>query len=71
MRYRRVDEKGGTYFFTVNLANRNGSLLVDAIDTLRNCMSLVMQHHPFSIDAIVVLPEHIHALWTLQEDDSD
>ena len=30
-----------------------------------------MQRHPFTIDAIVVLPEHLHALWTLPEDDND
>ncbi len=54
--------KGGTYFFTVNLADRQGSLLVDEIDILRNAMSLVMERHLFTIDAIVVLPEHLHTL---------
>ncbi len=49
MKYRRADVKGGTYFFTVNLANRQGSLLIDEIDILRNGMSLVMQRHPFTI----------------------
>lgn len=71
MNYRRADVKGGTYFFTVNLANRKGSLLVDNIDILRNAISLVMERHPFTIDAIVVLPEHLHALWTLPEGDND
>ena len=71
MQYRRADVKGGTYFFTVNLADRQGSLLVDKIDILRNTMSLVMRRHPFIIDAIVILPEHLHALWTLPEGDND
>ena len=71
MKYRRADVKGGTYFFTVNLADRQGSLLIDEIDILRNGMSLVMQRHPFIIDAIVILPEHLHALWTLPEGDND
>ncbi len=59
MQYRRANVKGGTYFFTVNLADRNSSLLVDEIDILRNAMSLIIQHHPFTIDAIVILPEHL------------
>ena len=71
MLYRRANVKGGTYFFTVNLADRQGSLLVDKIDILRNAMSLVIKRHPFTIDAIVVLPEHLHALWTLPQNDND
>ncbi len=71
MQYRRADIKGGTYFFTVNLTERHGSLLVDNIDFLRNSLSLVMKRHPFTINAIVVLPEHLHALWTLPEGDND
>lgn len=71
MQYRRANVRGGTYIFTVNLANRHGSLLVDEIDLLRNAMSLVIQRHPFTIDAIVILPEHLHALWTLPQGDND
>jgi putative transposase len=71
MRYRRADVTGGTYFFTVNLAERQNTLLVDEIDTLRNVMKQVKRHHPFTIDAIVVLPDHLHALLTLPEDDKD
>ena len=71
MQYRRAKIKGGTYFFTVNLAQRNRSLLVDEIDKLRNTMANVIKRHPFKLDAIVVLPEHLHALWTMPEDDCD
>ena len=62
---------GGTYFFTVNLAERKRTLLVDNIDLLREVMSKVRQHHPLHIDAMVVLPNHLHALWTLPNGDCD
>lgn len=71
MRYRRSDIKGGTYFFTVNLQNRNSRLLVDKIDVLRTVINQVKQRHRFKVDAMVVLPEHLHAMWTLPVDDYD
>jgi putative transposase len=71
MRYRRANVKGGTYFFTVNLAERQDTLLVDEIDALRNVLSQVKRNHPFKIDAMVVLPDHLHMLWTLPVDDKD
>jgi putative transposase len=70
--YRRANTPGATYFFTVNLAERRGNyLLVDRIDALRSALSLVKSLHPFRIDAMVVLPEHLHALWTLPPGDSN
>ena len=71
MRYRRADIKGGTYFFTVNLADRKNTLLVDEIEILRIVISMVKKQHPFQLDAMVVLPEHLHALLTLPENDKD
>lgn len=71
MRYRRTDISGGTYFFTVNLADRDHGLLTDRADALRRIVGLVKRRHPFRIDAMVVLPDHLHAIWTLPEDDSD
>lgn len=71
MQYRRARIKGGTYFFTVALANRSGSLLTDHADLLRGVMAGVKSRYPFRMDAIVVLPEHLHALWTLPPDDND
>ena len=70
MQYRRVSHAGGTYFFTVNLNNRRDSLLTAHIDLLRDCVANVKQNHPFHIDAMVVLPEHLHAIWTLPEGDA-
>jgi putative transposase len=71
MRYRRSRTSGGTYFFTVNLADRSSRLLVERIDLLRSAVRNVKQRHPFDIHAWVVLPEHLHALWTLPPGDAD
>ncbi len=71
MQYRRIFAEGGTYFFTVNLAERQRTLLTDHADILRSVMRKVRARHPFGIDATVVLPDHIHALWTLPKDDCD
>lgn len=71
MRYRRAKVPGGTYFFTVNLAERKRTLLVDHIDDLRNAVRKVLNDHPFRIDAMVVLPDHLHAVWKLPEGDAD
>ena len=57
MRYRRSDVAGGTYFFTVNLADRSSRLLVEHIDDLRAAVRTVKQRHPFEILAWVVLPD--------------
>jgi putative transposase len=69
--YRRYRLAGGTYFFTVNLADRNRTLLVDHIDTLREAFRDVKAAHPFEIDAIVIMPEHLHTIWTLPDGDHD
>ena len=71
MRYRRANVAGATYFFTVNLADRQASLLVDHIDALREALRRVRQVHHFRIDAMVVLPDHLHAQWTLPPGDAD
>ena len=60
------------YFFTVNLLERRGStLLTTRIDLLRDAVRRVRRVHPFAIDAWVVLPDDIHAVWTLPPDDDD
>jgi len=65
MEYRRANVKGGTYFFTVKLADRKSNLLIEHIDDLRNTIQKVKQQHHFHIDAMVVLPDHLHVIWTL------
>jgi REP-associated tyrosine transposase len=69
--YRRNRVPGGTYFFTVNLLDRSSNLLVQHIDTLREAVRGTRHRLPFVIDAWVVLPDHMHCLWTLPERDSD
>ncbi|MBV1907669.1 MAG: transposase [Kangiellaceae bacterium] len=71
MQYRRADVAGGTYFFTVNLAERKKTLLIDHFDKLRTAFNNTKQRHPFYLDALVILPEHLHAMWTLPKDDTD
>jgi len=71
MNYRRNRVAGGTYFFTVNLLNRNADFLTKHIDDLRNAIRVTREKHPFHIDAWVVLPEHMHCIWTLPEGDAD
>ena len=69
--YRRAFLAGGTYFFTVNLADRRASLLTEHIGLLRAAFRYTRERHPFAIEAIVVLPDHLHAIWSLPEDDAD
>jgi putative transposase len=69
--YRRNRVPGGTYFFTVNLHDRRSRLLVQHIQALRAAVRHTQRRAPFHIDAWVVLPDHMHALWTLPEDDAD
>ena len=70
--YRRAFVAGGTWFFTVNLLQRQSSqLLVEHIELLRQVVSEVRHKYPFKIDAWVVLPEHMHCVWTLPPNDSD
>jgi putative transposase len=69
--YRRNKVAGGSFFFTVNLADRRSELLTDNIDLLRNVFRSVGKHHPFTIEAIVFLPEHLHCIWTLPAGDAD
>ena len=70
--YRRTFVAGGTWFFTVNLLQRqNNRLLVEQIELLRQAVREVRQKYPFKIEAWVVLPEHMHCVWTLPPNDSD
>ncbi len=69
--YRRIKIQGGCYFFTVALHNRNLTLLTEHIDVLRRSMRTVQRRLPFKTEAIVILPEHLHAIWTLPPKDHD
>ena len=69
--YRRTKIKGGTYFFTVNLQDRTQTWLIDYIDVLRSSVAQVKNKQPFMIHAWVVLPDHMHAIWTLPKGDDN
>jgi putative transposase len=69
--YRRNLIPGGSYFFTVNLAERRSRLLTDNIALLLTAFRETRARHPFAIEAIVVLPDHLHAIWTLPDGDAD
>jgi putative transposase len=71
VRYRRNFVPGGTYFFTVTLADRTSSALVHHVGALRMAFRIARQERPFTIEAIAILPEHLHAIWTLPSGDSD
>jgi len=63
--------KGAVFFFTVTLADRSSSLLVDQMDRLRQAYRMVQERRPFETVAICVLPEHLHVIWALPENDLD
>ncbi len=69
--YRRAWSPGATWFFTVVLANRQSRLLINGIEELRTAFRYVQYSHPFKTIAMVVLPEHLHVIWTLPPDDTD
>nr|WP_193399823.1 transposase [Immundisolibacter cernigliae] len=69
--YVRADIPGGTFFSTVALLERRRRLLVENIGTLREAFRGVRHRYPFTIDAIVILPEHLHCVWTLPAGDAD
>ncbi|GEO37202.1 transposase [Skermanella aerolata] len=72
MYYRRDFTPGGTYFFTVVTSERRPLLAgPGAVEILRGSFRTVMADYPFRIDAIVVLPDHLHTIWTLPEGDAD
>ncbi|MEA5465830.1 REP-associated tyrosine transposase [Leptothoe sp. PORK10 BA2] len=72
MQYRRATTPGATYFFTVVTYNRQRLFATDeTIQLLRYAFHRVKQSHPFDIDAIVILPDHLHCLWTMPDGDAD
>jgi putative transposase len=68
--YLRPRVPGASVFFTVTLAQRGSRLLVDEINRLREAVATVRSERPFVVEAWVVLPDHMHAVWTLPEGDA-
>ena len=72
MQYRRAFVPGGTYFFTVVTAQRRPIFSDEGtVGLLRQAFLHVKKRRPFAVDSMVVLPDHLHCLWTLPSEDSD
>jgi putative transposase len=70
--YRRTYIPGGTYFFTVVTLDRTPIFThEDRVEVLRHALRKVRAVSPFQIDAMVILPEHVHCIWRLPEGDAD
>ena len=70
--YRRLRVKGGTYFFTVVTYKRLPIFKSDASKKLlHSTWNKVQTRLPFSTEAICLLPDHIHTIWTLPKGDDD
>jgi putative transposase len=69
--YIRPRQPGASIFFTVALAERGARTLVDQVETSRQAVRVTKAERPFRIDAWVVLPDHLHCVWTLPEGDTD
>jgi putative transposase len=70
--YRRADISGGTYFFTVVTYRRQPILCDEAVrQALRTAITTVRRNQPFTVNAWVLLPDHLHCIWTLPEGDND
>ncbi len=71
MRYRRAFTPGGSFFFTVVTERRRPVLASAAVEVLRTALRAVCDTRPFVVDAMVVLPDHLHCIWTLPPGDAD
>ena len=70
-RYRRAQVEGGVFFFTVTLADRSSDLLIRHVDQLRRAYATVQNWYPFETVAICVLPDRLHAIWSLPQGDTN
>ncbi len=69
--YIRPKIPGASVFFTIVAAARGTDLLIQEIEALRQAVRITRIERPFTIDAWVVLPDHMHCVWTLPEGDAD
>jgi len=72
MQYKRVFVPGGIYFFTV-ITYMRCPIFSDenAVNLFKDSLIQIKRKHPFTLDAIVILPDHIHSIWTLPENDAN
>jgi len=69
--YIRAFVPGGTFFSTVTLLERRRNLLTEYIEDLRAVFKAARQCRPFTVEAIVILPDHLHCIWTLPSGEAD
>src|SRR3989337_1380530 len=70
--YRRAYLKGRTFFFTVVSYKRYPIFREEAaIDLLWQCFQTTMTIYPFRVESTVILPDHLHTIWTLPDSDHD
>lgn len=69
--YHHLRQPGAVWFFTVNLLERNGNLLMREIDRLRGVVRGMASRHPFTVHAWAVLPDHLHCVIALPAGDAD
>ena len=69
--YKRNFENGGTYFFIVVAYKRQKIFIGPSIDILRSCFKKAITEAPFTLEEIVVLPDHVHCIWRLPDGDND
>ena len=70
--YRRDQTPGGTWFFTVVAFQRRPIFCDEQFrKSLRHSIQKTRQKHPFVIHAWVLLPDHLHCIWSLPEDDAN
>jgi len=72
MKYRRSQTKGATFFFTVVTYKRKRILCIkENVKIIKDAFKQISLQRPFKVDAFVLLPDHIHCIWTLPEKDND
>ena len=70
--YRRVYVNGSWYFFTVVTHHRQPILCTDiGCNSLRTAVERTRATFPFKTVAWVLLPDHLHCIWQMPENDSD
>jgi len=72
MRYRRAAIPGVTYFFTLVTEHRRPLFqTLSAVSAFDDAVAAVRARHNFEIEAQVILPDHLHTMWTLPDGDAD
>ena len=70
--YIRIHDSGGMYFFTLATYNRLPIFSTPtARDLLRSAWMEVQTRHPFTMVAVCLLPDHLHCIWSLPEEDDN